>query len=273
MRILTQKTKYFFLVCLLLFFMTGCSNPFTMQKKESNQKPSSESAKITSEWLPGMAVQTNQYTSSKDLILKSIIYARFDPKYFDVEIQESQPPKSLQDWCKPVENIAVINGGYFMENYQPTALLISDKGKSGKSYIGKTKGMFFKIKNEEWGIRNLAKGPGSLEKIEYALQTFPMLIEEGKNVVTSENGASAKRSFVAIDQNNKLIIGNTENSTLGLNELADQLSQSKYQIKTALNLDGGASSGMCLRGLNAQLAYEDYSLSVIPYVIVVKMKK
>jgi exopolysaccharide biosynthesis protein len=53
-----------------------------------------------------------------------------------------------------------------------------------------------------------------------------------------------------------------------LDELADLLASSDLSIKTALNLDGGASTGLYVDGANQKISIDPFTL--LPIVIIVK---
>ncbi len=273
MKFVAKILKIFLLVIITTLVLTGCDffDISSDKENEEQQKKLNETTDAEG-WYSGMEVKqstVNLYDSDNN---GEMITAHFDPTQFTIEIQESDPAKSLRDWCADVDNIAVINGGYFMENYKPTGLLITDQGVSSRSYVDETKGIFGIINNEELLINNLGEGAGDTSRYDYALQSFPMLVEGGRDVVVSKNTESAKRSFVALDRDGNLIIGNTNSAGLTLDAFGEYLGSSDLNTDIALNLDGGSSSGLCLRNKEGSLIYEDYSLSLIPHVIVVKAK-
>jgi uncharacterized protein YigE (DUF2233 family) len=92
------------------------------------------------------------------------------------------------------------------------------------------------------------------------MQSFPMLVVDGQRVEgMTDNGERNRRSFVALDQNGQLLLGMTQMAQWTLTDLADFLASSPHlNVWRALNLDGGASSGLWMSG-----AFGDVSMNSI----------
>ena len=103
------------------------------------------------------------------------------------------------------------------------------------------------------------------------VQSYTTLLTGGGEINTQirDDGRRALRSVVWLDRSGRAVFLVSPRQTFTLTELADWLAESDLDLDTALNLDGGASSGLVVKvpeggswGLN--------SLSAVPAVIVVQ---
>ncbi len=274
------KNKQLLLLIVLIASPTlmGCGEKYNIKKRmestgENISTISDPSLIFQNAELPdGLTanVHTAAEFSDKSSEDKLVIVQVNQSEYL-IKIIESDPPKSFKDWCQDENYMVVINGGFFLEDYQPTGLLITEDGTKSNSYFDKNKGMFYVTSSNEIFIKNLSFGAGDTSNMKYALQSFPILVEKQKNKIEQgQYNDIALRSFVGIDDEGKFVIGNSMSSSVTLSALSDNLI--RLNLQTALNLDGGSSSGLCIRDKKGDLIHEDYSLSLIPNVIVVLKK-
>lgn len=94
--------------------------------------------------------------------------------------------------------------------------------------------------------------PTEWEKVEYALSAGPSLMINGKKTgnPADESFTEAKiltnvaqRSFIGVTSNNQLMIGTVSSSVAGLKDIVAALG-----LRSAMCLDGGASSGLIYNG-------------------------
>ena len=203
-----------------------------------------------------------------------LLIARIDPKRVQLQVRYApSAPQHVRDWLETTQADVVINGGYFDEQNIATALVIVDGVATGKSYRG-FGGLFAVQKNGVSSTPSLqwlkAKPYRPDSKITYALQGSPMLVYNARIVPgISDNGARNRRSFVAIDQQGHVLLGICQFAQWTLTDLAQYLSEAKdLHIQTALNLDGGASTGLWLR--NGSDALMTDSFEKVPMVIMGK---
>lgn len=182
-----------------------------------------------------------------------------------------EQPRALRSWFEQLQPLAIINGGFFLENYQATALVISDGQPNGASYDG-FGGMLSVGSDGAVRLRALRDQPyDPSEPISQALQSFPMLVFPGGTPASiSDNGARARRSAVALDRDGRLLLIASSTSDFTLNGFAAWLSQSDLNIDSALNLDGGPSTGLFLKsgGQSAQID----SFGPLPQVLLVEAR-
>jgi uncharacterized protein YigE (DUF2233 family) len=119
-------------------------------------------------------------------------------------------------------------------------------------------------------LRSLRDQPydSNNEQLQQAIQSTPMLMLNGKRTQFNANAASSRRSIVATDKQGRLLLIASPGQAFSLDELADLLASSDLSINSALNLDGGASTGLYMNAGSHHVAID--SLVGLPLVIVVK---
>ncbi len=212
--------------------------------------PTAQIAKETT-WLtlsPGIALlrtpaRVNGHT-------ERLIVARVDAQRATLRVlYDPRSPRSVREWQATSGAALAINGGFFDKDFRATGLLIADGQAFGRSYRG-LGGMFF-LRHGKPGIQSLRAQPYRPDPaIRQAVQSFPMLVVDGRRVPPIEDGERRnRRSFVAIDRQGRVLLGVTLMAQWTLNDLADFLATSPaLNARHALNLDGGASAGLWLRG-------------------------
>lgn len=151
--------------------------------------------------------------------------------------------------------IAGVNGGYFQSDLTPVGLLISEGKLVHPLERAKLlSGVFFVRKQKPSLVR--AQHFSDTAGVSDAIQCGPFLVESGRMVSGLNNGRSAPRTFVFLTQSGSLGIGICRSVTLA--ELAEILAEADLlpngPIASALNLDGGSSTGF-------YLAHGDQSIS------------
>ena len=121
-------------------------------------------------------------------------------------------------------------------------------------------------------LRSLSERPydPNNEQLQQATQSSPMLILHGKTTQFNANAAGSRRSIAAIDKQGRLLFIASPGTAFSLGELEDLLVGSDLSIDRALNLDGGASTGLYVNAGSQQVAID--SITDLPLVIVVKTK-
>ncbi len=206
-------------------------------------------------------------TSGADKVDELIVIARIDPKRVQLKVQYAPTaPQHVRAWLESTQADVTINGGYFDEQNVATALVVVDGAAIGKSYSGF--GGLFAVRGNAPSLQWLKAKPYHPDpKITYALQGSPMLVYNARMVPgISDNGARSRRSFVAIDKQGRVLLGICQFAQWTLTDLAKYLAEAKdLQIQNALNLDGGGSSGLWIRG-GPETTLTD-SFDAVPLVI------
>lgn len=180
-----------------------------------------------------------------------LLMARLDPTQVTFRTHyDPRQPKTAREWQAQTQAGLVINGGFFDDKNQVTGLIVADGELSGHSYRG-FGGMFSVGQDGTPALRWLRDQPYRAgEDIVQAVQGFPMLVVNGERIEPmDDNGERNRRSFVAVDAQGRVLLGVTQMAQWTLTDLADYLANAEsLDVVSALNLDGGASSGLWLAG-------------------------
>ncbi len=198
--------------------------------------------------------------------LESITILRLDPANFRFDVLYSpDEPKTLSEWQAQSGALLVVNGGFFTEDNQATGLVVSDGQASGSSYEGF--GGMFTVTELGPQLRWLPEEPfNPQEPLLAALQSFPMLLTPGGVPgVAADDGQRARRTVVALDEQGRVLFLVSSFGHFTLHGLIRYLDASDLALDRALNLDGGASSGLLLS--DPQLLVAAFEL--LPTVIAV----
>lgn len=200
----------------------------------------------------------------------TVTIVRLDPKqvHLSVAYQPNQP-MGLRDWMQQTHARILLNGGYFDQQDNAEGLVVANGQVSGTSYTG-FGGMLSVDSDGSIHLRSLRDQPydPNSEQVQQATQSSPMLMINGKRTQFQANAASQRRTVVAMDKQGRLLFIVSPNSAFSLDELADLLVSSDLSLETALNLDGGASTGLYVNMGKQQVAIDP--ISALPIVIMVK---
>ncbi len=267
-----------YLLC-LAWLLAGCQSAFTLPPAASPAVPSSTPpAAATSTptpllpdsgWellQPGLERRHIFLLTEEGQPYEQIYLLRFAPALFqfDVAYRPGQP-QTLTAWQAETGALAVMNGGYFTPEFTATGLIVVNGQASGVSY-GEFAGMFA-ITPDGPHLRWLAQQPyDPAEPLHAALQSFPMLVKPGGQPgYTAPDSRPSRRTVVAQDQQGRIIFLVAGWGSFTLHGLSQFLSSSDLDIDVALNLDGGASTGILL----AQPAEGLGTVATVPAVITV----
>ena len=197
--------------------------------------------------------------------------ARVDPARVRFRVlYDRANPRQVSEWFTSARLLLAVNAGYFTEDYHATGVIISDGTRSGQSYTGF--GGMFAVRADKVEVRWLVAKPySSSEPLRQAVQAFPMLVHSGgKAGLSEEDGQIARRSVVGQDRKGRIVFVVSPDAFFTLKNLAAFLAASDLELDTAVNLDGGPSSGLMLAG-PAGLTGVD-SWTKVPAVIVAEAK-
>jgi len=202
----------------------------------------------------------------------TVTIVRFDIHKIKLSVgYQPKQPLLMSEWMQQEHANAIINGGYFDQQDNATALVVSNGKVFGESYTG-FGGMLSVDAQGKVSLRSLRQQPynPNNERLQQATQSSPMLMLGGKRTQFSADASQTRRSIVAIDKQGYLLFIASPGQVFSLDQLADQLASSDLSIETALNLDGGASTGLYVNGDSSQVAID--SLAKLPIVIIVKAR-
>ena len=202
----------------------------------------------------------------------TVTIVRFDIHKIKLSVgYQPKQPLLMSAWMQQEHATAIINGGYFDQLDNATALVVSNGKVFGESYTG-FGGMLSVDAQGKVSLRSLRQQPynPNNERLQQATQSSPMLMLGGKRTQFSADASQTRRSVVAMDKQGHLLFIASPDQVFSLDQLADQLASSDLSIETALNLNGGASTGLYVNGGSSQVAID--SLAKLPIVVIVKAR-
>ena len=177
--------------------------------------------------------------------------------------------KNLADAMEQGKCMAGVNGGYFDPNFAPIGLRIID-GELVSPLL-RARLLTGVLISSARGIQIVRLSEFSRrEKLDAAIECGPMIVDLATKVRGLDDTRSARRSFVAIDRNDRAALGFCSGATLaGLAKiLAGQL-VADFKIQRGLNLDGGSSSAFWFKRKDGSVFSIPEQKSVRDFVAVV----
>jgi uncharacterized protein YigE (DUF2233 family) len=268
-----QFIRLSLLLCVLMFSLLGC-DIFPSVTPSVTPAPSTSNGTQLNVWnrvASGVEVRYEDWKngSGDD---ETVTIVRFDTHKIKVSVgYQPGQPQSMTDWMQEEHPLAIINGGFFDQQYNATALVVSNGKVYGESYNG-FGGMLSVDTRGSLSLRSLSQQPynPNSEQLEQATQSVPMLMSGGKRTQFNADASQTRRSVVAMDKQGRLLFIVSPDPIFSLDELADQLVSSDLSIEVALNLDGGSSTGLYVNGGSSQVRID--SLAKLPLVIIVKAR-
>lgn len=186
-------------------------------------------------------------------------------------LYDPDQPQRVAAWLSATQAIAAVNGNYFDPQNRALGLVIQDgQVVGGAPYQGL--GGMFAVAGDEVRVRWNIKEPYAGEPLIYAVQNFPMLVLPGgqPNLGIDDNQQVAPRTAVGQDRSGRIVFVVSSGLTFTLTDFGKWLSSSDLDLDSALNLDGGTSSGLMVRSGDQNLGTDSWI--AVPSVIVVEAK-
>ena len=168
------------------------------------------------------------------------IYAlRFDQSLFRLRILS--PPGGLHvPDDRPIDAVAIWNGGYFEPDLRPSGLVLDH----GRQVSAPSAGHALLLMGERFSLVRFGDPLPSTPQ-ESALQLWPFLIEPGGgDGIRRDDGKRARRSAVALDDGGRGILIGVLGDGVTLHQL--MLLCRRLGAVVAANLDGGPSTGFAV---------------------------
>ncbi len=211
---------------------------------------------------------TDTYTS---------VYAlRITPALVDFRVRyDGENPGSIADWQVATGSQIVLNGSFFSGDGRPVGRIVTDGRLIGAplSYEDKI-GVpgIFAVLDDTAAIYALGRSsytPRGM-RFDQALESYPVLLLPGRQpAYPEETGIRARRTVIGIDEQGYVIVVLIDEPIFSLHELAQWLAVSNLNLDTALNLDGGRSSGLMV-ALPPVRLFEAYVL--LPIVLTINSR-
>jgi uncharacterized protein YigE (DUF2233 family) len=270
---LSRFIKLSLLLCLLIFPLSGCDilPGVTVSITPAPTSSNGTQLNVWNKAATGVEVRYEDWKNSNGDD-DTVTIVRFDTHKIKVSVgYQPGQPLSMNAWTQQKHPLAIINGGYFDQQFNATALVVSNGKVFGESYTG-FGGMLSVDSRGSISLRSLHQQPynPNSEQLEQATQSVPVLMLGGKRTQFNADASQTRRSVVAMDKQGRLLFIVSPNPIFSLDELADQLVSSDLSIEVALNLDGGSSTGLYVKGGSSQVSID--SLAKLPLVIIVKSR-
>lgn len=204
---------------------------------------------------------------------------RVDPKALDIRLlYDPDNPRTVAGWNEVSGALLTINAGFFEADYTTSGLLFLSGREYGRSYAERedpryrSSGVLILLP-EGASIQVVSDQPyQASQETQFALEGYPVLIDNGARFQFDLIERLANRSAVAVDNEGRLLLILVYDKPVTLKEFQAGLLElsGELGITSALNLDGGPSSGMVITAVNFQL--EKNSFSQVPIVLAVFQK-
>jgi uncharacterized protein YigE (DUF2233 family) len=199
-----------------------------------------------------------------------VTLVRIDPQAVSLRVHyDPDTPRTVREWLTTLDAAVVINAGFFTPEKRATGLVIADGKRAGQTYKGF--GGMFSVRAGMPQLQWLARQPYVADdSITQAVQSFPMLLVNGQIVDgLPDDGSRNRRSFVGIDAAGRVVLGVCHSPLWTMTDLAGYLvNNPMLQLTSAMNLDGGSSSGLWIRGVSEAILLD--SIESVPSVIAVE---
>ncbi len=209
---------------------------------------------------------------------------RIDPNKYRLKLLSSRliggkPADTIENLVKKSDALAAVNASYFDEHYQPLGYL-KDRSHTLVKWIatGSAFTGVFRLQGGKCFIESREKFKTSYRQQpndDFIIQAGPRLINQKQITSQVHAGGRYRRTGIAIDKQNRIILYVTDPATpTTLKELQELLALPKSQgglnLVDALNLDGGSSSQMCILTDQTHLVIPGFSLIPVAIGIVPK---
>lgn len=199
-------------------------------------------------------------------LFAQIVALRIDPQWFTFRVHyRPGQPLRLSEWQAELpEAVAFVNVNFFSPAYEIEGLLVADGVVYGRAFQERG-GMFGMVDGMPFVRSNQAQ-PYQGERLDQAVQAFPMLVENGVQAYTSTRpDRFTRRTAVAQDNHGRILLFATPLTGLTLVELSAFLASGELELSQAFNLDGGGSTLL----LSTYDAFAIPSVDPVPAVLAV----
>ncbi len=201
----------------------------------------------------------------------NVLLYRFRTEDFSLRIGNSIEPARVKAWASKLANeVLVINGFYFLEDFTPAGLLISDGQELHGSEFDLDKSGVVRLE-PDFDILDTDQESFSRAGVLEAAQSYPFYIKQGRDAIKEDSGLLARRSFIGTDDVGQVYVGVVWKDDVSLFELMTVLEEmdgiSWYDV---INLDGGPSTGIVVETEGFSEVLD--SAAPVPNVIVIEPK-
>ena len=149
----------------------------------------------------------------------------------------------------------MFNGSYYKRDSQPCGLIIADGKPIGPTgnrqmrgmFVAEPKGMSPDLPRAT--ILDLLTTRVDPKKLPWTqgVQSFPLLLDYKGKIRVRDSEKKSHRTVIATDRNGNILVFNTTGRFFTLFGMAEFLKASKFDIDSALNLDGGTEAQLFIK--------------------------
>ncbi|NDJ53925.1 MAG: phosphodiester glycosidase family protein [Chloroflexi bacterium] len=214
-------------------------------------EPGPPTATVSAEWqvlAPGLAIREVQMPVARLNGDAEVLLLRIDPSQVSTRVHyDPARPATLDEWQSRTDAPILINGGFFLPDNTAMGLLIADGTRYTPSYD--RFGGMLSVSGATAEVRSLSEFPYyPSESLDQAVQGRPLYLYSGRVPADFDfNQDAARRTAVAQDTDGHIIFMVVYNQAVTLYEMRDWLADTpELELWTAVNLDGGASTGLLM---------------------------
>ncbi len=177
----------------------------------------------------------------------------------------------MSEWREAYpKTVAGINGVYFMEDLTPSGLFVGQELKQTVRLFDADKSGLISVQGK-MEILDTASSGVRVAQIKEGAQTYPILIKDGKEILTRDTGKEARRSWVGTDREGRVWLGVLSDGEVSLYGLMKRLMEMGITWDMVVNLDGGPSTGIFVKGEEGDVLKE--TLGGVPNVLFVEPRQ
>ena len=187
-------------------------------------------------------------------VVDSLAVVKIDPASNSFRVFHGSP-RPITKWQEGLQAPIVFNASYYKHDSQPCGLMIADGNPIGPTRNPQMRGMFVA---EPQGmspdlpratILDLLTTPVDPKNLPWTqgVQSFPLLLDYKGKIRVRDSEKRSNRTVIATDRNGNILVFNTSNRFFSLFEMAEFLKGSKFDIDSALNLDGGTEAQLLIK--------------------------
>lgn len=262
--------KTLFLTGMVCLFGSGCQIPLVKPSLSTAVPSTVEERSLEAVRTPFASgievVRANVSTSTRG----QLVLFGFDQSVYRFSLVSTGTRLRMDEWREAYpEMVAAINGVYFMEDLTPSGFFVGEGGGQTKRLFDADKSALI-LMNNKLEILDTTTSSVRFDYIKEGAQTYPILMKDGKEVLTRDTRKEARRSWVGTDRAGKVWLGVLSDGEVSLYELMKRLMGLGIEWDIVVNLDGGPSTGMFVKGGDGTIMKEN--LGGVPNVIFVERR-
>jgi uncharacterized protein YigE (DUF2233 family) len=184
-----------------------------------------------------------------DVAVEELSVVKIDPASNAFRVFHGAP-RAITVWQEQLQAPIVFNGSYYRRDGKPCGLIIADGKPIGPTgnrqmrgmFVAEPKGMSPDLPRAT--ILDLLTTAVDPKKLPWTqgVQSFPLLLDYKGKIRVRDSEKRSHRTVIATDRNGNILVFNTSNRFFTLYGMAEFLKASKFDIDSALNLDGGTEA-------------------------------